>query len=120
MYIMEDTPEKKPKLNTTRALITVVLYLVGSIVAGVLAAIFFGGAGDVYWIDAVSIVKVTATSSSASEQGNSPPIVTTANGLLGGLTEPEFDSILIGTVPDGTDIGTEAAQEQLFLPFVTR
>lgn len=39
-------PEKVPKLNTISALITVVLYLVGSIVAGVLAAIFFGGVGE--------------------------------------------------------------------------
>ena len=36
----------KPKLNTVTALITVALYLVGSIVAGVLAAIFFGGVGE--------------------------------------------------------------------------
>ncbi|MEZ4660092.1 MAG: hypothetical protein R2911_21250 [Caldilineaceae bacterium] len=36
------TAEKRVKLNTTSALITVALYLVGSIVAGLLAAIFLG------------------------------------------------------------------------------
>ena len=40
------TAEKRVKLNTTTALITVVLYLVGSIFAGLLAAIFFGGVGQ--------------------------------------------------------------------------
>lgn len=79
----------------------------------------FARVDDVYWIDAVSIVKITGASS-ISKQTNRPLIVTTADGLLIGLTEQEFDASLLGTVADGNDVGALAEQEQLFLPFVTR
>ncbi len=75
---------------------------------------------DVYWIDAVSIVKVSGRSSGSDEPVNGPIVVTTTDGLLIGLTELEFDPIVLGAVADGNDVGALLEQRKLFLPFVTR
>ncbi|MCB0121637.1 MAG: carbohydrate binding domain-containing protein, partial [Caldilineaceae bacterium] len=79
----------------------------------------FAQAGDVYWIDAVSLVKVDGTTASMQGHTNPPIIVTTTAGLLIDLTEAEFDPIVLGTIVDGNDVGMEV-QHQLYLPLIIR
>jgi hypothetical protein len=78
----------------------------------------FAQAGDLYWIDAVSLVKLDGTN--AALQHSDVPVIQTSSGLLIGLTEAEFDPILLGTIADGNDVGEAAEESQLFLPFVSR
>ncbi len=84
----------------------------------------FAQAGDVYWIDAVSLVQLGNMATSVEESTESPPVITTSDGFLIGFTEEEFDPIVLGTIPDGNDPGVEAPVEEMtnniFLPSVTR
>lgn len=82
----------------------------------------FAQAGDIYRIDAVSLVEV-ATAAAVKESTESPSVITTGDGQLIGFTEDEFDPIVLGTVPDGNLVGAITEEElnnNIFLPLVTR
>lgn len=79
----------------------------------------FTQAGDLYWIDAVSLVKVSDLVT-AQELSDETPIVVTNSGFLVGLTEAEFDPILLGLIANGNDVGEVQLENRIFLPFVNR
>jgi len=79
----------------------------------------FTQAGDVYWIDAISLVKI-ADDVTAQAQEDEPSVVVTESGLLIGLSEAEFDPILLGLIANGNPLSEISLTEKLFLPLVTR
>jgi len=89
----------------------------------------FAQPGDQYWIDAVSLVKLTGPAAVAEEPG----VVTLPDlSMLIGLTEAEFDPSVVGMLDDGNVVDEEADEEavdeeavdeatqqnQIFLPAV--
>jgi len=80
----------------------------------------FAQAGDLYRIDAVSLVQI-GSAMAPLLQGVEAPVYITSHGFLVGITEEEFDPIVLGTIADGNEVGPDVEEERnLFLPFVTR
>jgi len=78
----------------------------------------FAQAGDMYWIDGVSLVKVGESASAASLQGDSGAVTNTANGMLIGISEAEFDASILDLVDNGNALDGQAMESQLFIPMV--
>ncbi len=78
----------------------------------------FAQAGDQYWIDDVSLVKQADFTDDAP--ANPTAVVTTADGLLIGLSEAEFDRRILARRNDGNVLVGRDGAFQLFFPMIER
>lgn len=76
----------------------------------------FAQAGDQYWLDDVSLVKQADFTDDAP--ANPTAVITTADGLLIGLSEAEFDRRILERRNDGNLMETIRNENQLFLPLI--
>lgn len=67
-------------------------------------------AGDTYWIDGISLVKVGVAAASDAPAEPSSSLI--------GLDEPEFDPSVIDLIANGNDVHDEAFIEEIYLPSI--
>ena len=78
----------------------------------------FGQPGDEYWIDAISLVKLSNAVTTA-DAPNEPVVVTLPDlSMLIGLSEAEFDYHLVDLINDGNVVEQAEEQHQIFLPAI--
>jgi hypothetical protein len=78
----------------------------------------FAQAGDEYFIDAVSLVKVDETMQAAGSSADGPVMVETSTGWLIDMTEAEFDASVVELADNGNVVDESAVENQLFIPYV--